>query len=734
MALAKLNHPHIETIYDFGTQDGVDFLVMEYVPGKTLAERILSGALPEKEVIELGIQIASGLEEAHERGIVHRDLKPANIAVTAKGYAKILDFGLARLLRPVEVGTTEVVSNSQSPAGTVPYMPPEQLRGERVDGRADIYTIGAVLYEMATGFRVFREELASRLIDAILRQPVVPPRALNPRISQGLETVMLKCLDKDPDRRYQSAKELLVDLRRLQLSSLDVPTPPLARSQRSRRFVYGVAGVLVMVTVLVASNVAGWRDWLLGHPKAPQIRSLAVLPLENRSDDPNQDYFAEGITDELITELAKISALRVISRTSIMRYKSPNRSLPEIARALHVDAVVEGSVQRVGDRVRISARLIQGSTDQQLWGRSYERDARDVLTLQKELATAIADEVQIKLTPNERIRFSQAHPVNPAAHEAYLAGRFQWNKRTEEGLKKSIAYFEQAIANDPEYALAYAGLADAYHLLPELTATTVSDAFPKARTAALKALAIDPSLAEAHSALANIKEDYDWDWKGAEEEYKQAIELGPGQVLAHAWYSNLLLELGRFPEALTQAKTAQQLDPLSVFANDNLSGILYYAGEYDQAAEQCQKTLSIDPMSAQAHRHLAQVYTEKHLYAEAVSELRKAIDLSPGGSEALADLGYVFAISGKKHEALQILRTLQSASDPSPYRIAIVYAGLGERDKALQSLQDAVNRRSPGVVHLTVSPLFRVLQSDYRFQELQTYIGLKAKAGGASHN
>ena len=241
-------------------------------------------------------------------------------------------------------------------------------------------------------------------------------------------------------------------------------------------------------------------------------------------------------------------------------------------------------------------------------------------------------------------------------------------------------------------------------------------------------------MAEAHSALANIKEDYDWDWKGAEEEYKQAIELGPGQVLAHAWYSNLLLELGRFPEALTQAKTAQQLDPLSVFANDNLSGILYYAGEYDQAAEQCQKTLSIDPMSAQAHRHLAQVYTEKHLYAEAVSELRKAIDLSPGGSEALADLGYVFAISGKKHEALQILRTLQSASDPSPYRIAIVYAGLGERDKALQSLQDAVNRRSPGVVHLTVSPLFRVLQSDYRFQELQTYIGLKAKAGGASHN
>ncbi len=735
LALAKLNHPNIATVYDFGTQDGLDFLVMEYVPGKSLADRLVGGTLPEKEVIALGMQIASALEEAHDRGILHRDLKPANIAITAKGSAKVLDFGLAKLLHPVEEETAEVFTGPQAAAGTLPYMSPEQLKGEPVDSRADIYAIGAVLYEMATIRRAFREESTSQLIGAILHQPPVSPRAFNPRLSPELEAIILKCLDKDPGRRYQSAKELLVDLRRLQpvsSGSTALPPPPRVWSRARKWITYGTAAMLALAAGLAAMNVEGFRDRLLGSFQAPQIRSLAVLPLENPSHDPDQDYFADGMTDELITELAKISALKVISRTSIMRYKAPSRSLPEIARALHVDAVVEGSVQRVGDRVRINARLIKASTDQQLWGRSYEKDARDILTLQREVARAIAGEVQIKLTPKEQARLSKARHINPEAHEAYLAGRFYWNKRTEEGLKKSIAYFEQAIATDPGYALAYAGLADSYHLLPELTTASVSDAFPKARTAALKAMEIDDSLAEAHSALANIKEDYDWDWKGAEAEYRRAIELSPGQALAHTWYSNLLLELGRFPEALAEARIAQQLDPLSAFANDNLSGILYYAGEYDQAIEQCRKTLDIDPTSPQAHRHLAQVYTQRQLYAEAVSELRKAIDLSPRGTEALAELGYVFAISGKKHEAQRILLALESGSDSSPYRLAIVYTGLGESDKALRSLQEAVNHRSPGVVHLKISPLFQGLRSDQRFQELQTYIGLASGPSGGS--
>ena len=730
MALAKLNHPNIETVYEFGTQDGMDFLVMEYVPGKTLADRLTRGTLPEKEVIALGIQIAAALEEAHERGIVHRDLKPANIAITAKGRAKILDFGLAKLLQPVSEGTTEFFTDSQAAAGTLPYMPPEQLMGDPVDARADIYTIGAVLYEMATDRRAFPEVLTSRLMDAILHQPPVTPRALNPRMSTALETIILKCLDKDPDRRYQSARELLVDLQRLESSSSSYPPPPTPSvwGRVARMTAYGAAGLLTLALGLMAMNVGGLRDRLMGRTRPAQIRSIAVLPLGNLSGDPREDYFADGMTEALITELAQIGGLRVISRTSVMVYKGAKKSLPQIARELQVDAVVDGSVQRSGDKVRINAELIEASTDRHLWAKSYERDLRDILTLQSAVARAITDEVQIKLTPQEQARLVKSRQVNPEAFEAYLAGRFYWNKRTAEGLEKSITYFQRAISKDPNYALAYAGLADSYHVLPELSAIPVEVAFPKARSAALKALAIDDSLGEAHSALANVKEDYDWDWKGAEEEYKRAIQLSPGQVLAHASYSNLLLELGRLPEALSEARVAQQLDPLSAMANDNLSAVLYYAGQYNQAVEQCRKTLDIDPLSPQAHRHLGQVYVQKQLYGQAVSELKKAMELSGGSTEATAELGYVFGVSGKKDDARHVLLELKSATDASAYRLAIVYVGLAEKEKALEALKEAVNRRSPGVVHLKVSPLFQELRSDERFQELLIYMGLTDRA------
>jgi serine/threonine-protein kinase len=732
MTLAKVNHPNIETVYEFGTQDGMDFLVMEYVPGKTLADRLAGGMLPEKEVVVLGMQIAAALEEAHERGIVHRDLKPANIAITEKGRAKVLDFGLAVLLRPVDEGTTETFSDSQA-AGTLPYMPPEQLTGEPVDARADIYAIGAVLYEMATGRRAFQEEQPSRLIDAILHQPPVTPRARNSRISTELEAIILKCLDKDLDRRYQSATELLVDLRRLSSPSSAYALPPPQSSvwRRSAKLIgYGVPGLLLLAVGLTAMNVGGLRDLVMSRARPAQIRSIAVLPLGNLSSDPREDYFADGVTEALITELAQIAGLRVISRTSVMVYKGAKKPLPQIARELHVDAIVDGSVQRSGDKVRINAELIEASTDRHLWAKSYERDLRDILTVQSAVAKAIADEVQIKLTPQEQARLAKSRQVNPEALEAYLAGRFYWNKRTAEGLEKSIAYFQRAITKDPNYALAYAGLAVSYHVLSELSVVPVEEAFPKARSAALKALEIDDSLGEAHSALANVKEDYDWDWKGAEEEYKRALELNPGQVLAHVSYSNLLFELGRLPEALSEASVAQQLDPLSAIANDNLSAVLYYSGQYDQAAEQCRKTLDIDPLSPQAHRHLGQVYVQKQFYGEAVSELKKAMELSHGSTEALAELGYVFAVSGKKDDARHVLLELKSATHASPYRLAIVYAGLAEKENALEALNEAVRRRSPGVVHLKVSPVFQDLRSDERFQELLIYMGLTDRASG----
>jgi eukaryotic-like serine/threonine-protein kinase len=734
LALAKLSHPNIETIYEFDTQDGIDFLVMEYVPGNTLAERLGSGALPEKEVIALGMQIVAALEQAHERGIVHRDLKPRNIAITERGQAKVLDFGLAKLLPKInELTASDTLTDTQAGAGTLPYMPPEQLQGESVDARADIYTIGAVLYEMATDRRAFPEALPSRVINAILHHPPVPPRALNSRISPELERIILKCLDKDPARRFQSAKELLIDLSRLdgaESKRLALQPPPFQPNRTRRLVAYSLTVLLAIPAALIALNLHGWRDNLMGRPRPAQIRSLAVLPFENLSGDPEQDYFADGMTDALINDLGQIRALRVISRTSVMSYKGAKRSLPDIAHQLHVEAVVEGSVRRNENKVQINVQLVQASSDVQLWGRSYEQDLRDILTLQNAAARAIADEIQIKLTPQEEAQLSRNDQVDPIAHEAYLTGRFYWNKRTPQGLEKSIDYFEQAVARDPRYAIAYAALADSYRLLPELTAVPANEAFPRARTAALKALALDNSLAEAHSALANVKEDFDWDWKGAEEEYRRAIEINPGYANAHAWYSNLLLELGRLPEAIVEAKLAQQLDPLSAFANDNLAAILYYAGEYDQSIEQCMRTLELDPASHRAHRHLGQIYIQKRMYEDAVSELRKAIELSPGSGEALADLGYAFGAWGKTDEAKKILLELQDSSQRghvSPYHLAIVYIGLGEKEFALQSLRKAVDDRSQGVVHLKVSPFFQELQSDPRFQDLLSYTGLSGE-------
>src|SRR5579859_537751 len=738
LALAKLSHPNIETIYEFDTQDGIDFLVMEYVPGKTLADRLAGGALPEKEVVALGMQIAAAIEEAHRRGIVHRDLKPRNIAITERGQAKVLDFGLAKLLPQVNELTSDTLSDTQAGAGTLPYMAPEQLQGEPVDARADIYTIGAVLYEMATDIRAFPDELPSRVIDAVLHHPPVPPRALNSRISPELERIILKCLDKDPGRRFQSAKELLVDLQRLgTTSTAQDPSAPLRPTptpwkRAAKLATYGSAALLAVAIVLIAVNIGGWRDRLLALSRPSQIRSLAVLPLENRSGDPEQDFFADGMTDELISELAKISGIRVISRTSVMRFKNSKLLLPQIAKSLKVDAVVEGSVQRVGDRVRIKASLVYAGTDRELWTQSYDENVRDVLTLESVVAEAIADEIQVQLTPQEVARLSRPRTENPQAHEAYLMGRYYWNKRTADGVLKSIAYLEQAIAKDPEYAIAYAALADSYHVLPELTSVTAAEAFPKARTAALKALELDNSLAEAHTALASIKEDYDWDWIGAEEGYKRAIELSPGDMLAHAWYSNLLLELGRYPEALAQARIAQQLDPLSVLANDNLSAILFYAGENDPSIDQCRKTLEIDPTSSQAHRHLAQAYAQKQLYSEAISELKKAIELSNGSAAARSELGYVFGISGNTEEARRILLQLKSGADVSPYHLAIVYMGLKESDKALEALDEAVKRRSPGVVHLKIARQFQDLRKDQRFERMLIDIGLESGAGKES--
>jgi serine/threonine-protein kinase len=730
LALAKLSHPNIETIYEFDTQDGIDFLVMEYVPGKTLAERLGNGALPEKEVVALGMQIAAAMEEAHSRGIVHRDLKPRNIAITERGQAKVLDFGLAKLLPKVnEVTAADTVTDTQAGAGTLPYMPPEQLQGDSVDARADIYTIGAVLYEMATDKRAFPEELPSRVIDAILHYPPVAPRALNPRISPDLERIILKCLDKDPSQRFQSAKELLVDLRRLGTTSTAtahntlVPPASDALKRATRLAAYAVAGLLAFAVLMTGLNVAGWRDRLMGRPRPALIRSLAVLPLENRSHDPEQDYFADGMTDELITELAKLNAVRVISRASVMRFKNTDKSLPEIASSLNVDAVVEGSVQRVADRVNINARLLQPRTGQVLWAGSYERDLSDVLGLQHEVAEAVAGSIEANLVPAPASRKLRA--VDPAAHEAYLKGLYYWNKRTPEGMKKALQYFQQAIDKDPDYALAYAGLSYTYAFAPELGMSS-EIAKDKQKAAALKAVALDDSLPEAHTSLAAAFED-EWNWGNAEFQYKRAIELNPNYATARHWHSIYLSTLSRHEEAIAEAKRALELDPLSLIIQANLGGRYLRASRYADAIQECQKALDMDSSFVIGHDCVGFAFLQTGRPQEAIAEFQSAVAISKGDPESLSALGHAWAVLGQPEEAEKVVQQLESsgASEYLPtYYVAIVEAGLGHKKEALSWLERAYQNRSAQLPSANTEPMLSSLRPDPQFRNLMRLVGL----------
>ena len=545
LALSKLNHPHIATVYDFDTQDGVDFLVMEYVAGATLAKRITDGALPEKEVAQLGIQIAATLEEAQEQGVVHRDLKPGNVMVTPKGQAKVLDFGLAKLVRPLgDTAATMSMTETPAAAGTLPYMPPEQLQGKPVDVRTDLYALGAVLYEMGTGQRAFPERESHRLITAILHQTPQPPRALNREVSAGLESIIPKALEKDPERRYQSARELRVDLERL-----SGPEPFLATPRQpgmTRRQLVALAGValVALLSVPLGLNVGGLRDRLLGTAPAPRIESIAVLPLANLSGDPEQDYFAAGMHEALITDLAKLGGFkRVIARSSVMRYQDTDKPLPQIARELNVDAVITGSVLRSGDRVRITAQLINAATQELLWADRYERELRDVLSLQNEIVAAIAREIQLQLTPQEQARLAIARTVNPEAYEDYLQGQFHWYKQSPQGFETALQYFELALEKDPNYTLAYTGIAAVWGSRHQHGLGPTREAGPRAKAAALKALELDSTLAEVQHRLAAVRVWTDWDWEGGEAEFRRALEINPNYAGAHSAYSHLLTRI-----------------------------------------------------------------------------------------------------------------------------------------------------------------------------------------------
>jgi len=698
LSLAKMIHPNITTVHDFDTQDGIDFLVMEYIPGATLSDKISAGPLDEEEVIRLGAQLAQGMSAAHQQGLVHRDLKPGNLRVTPDNRLKVLDFGLAKLLRPEAepVGNSSKTVVAPEDAGTLPYMSPEQLRGQTTDARADIFAMGAVLYEMATGKRPFPEINRPRLIDSILNRTPEPPSKFHQTISPALDRTIMKALEKDPTRRYQSAQELLTDLERVKMSS-----SALRADLRRRR------------------------------PSAPgRIRSVAVLPLENLSGDRSEDYFADGMTDALISSLAKIAALRVISRTSVMVYKGARKPLPAIASELNVDAVVEGSVLRAAQRVRVTAQLVHASTDRHLWSESYERDMTDILGLQSDVAQAIAGSIQLKLSPKQKAGLKKkTAPLSPAAYEAYLKGRYHWNKRNSEGLERAIHFFHEAIQHDPKCAPAFAGLADSFALLGTVPydAMPPREAMPKAKDAAVKALLVDETLAEAHASLAYILLSYDWDFESAEKEFKRAIAINPGYATAHQWYALFLAAMGRSEQAIAEIKCAQDYDPLSVVINTTAALVYNFARQFDQAIEQCQKVFEVYPGFPLAHFERGRAYEQKGMLEEALAEHQSAKTISSDTPQTVTAVGHALALLDRRDKALKVVDALLEMGKrkyvPAIY-LAGIFAALNDHDQAISWLEKAYQDRSDYLVYLRREPTFDSLHADPRFQNLARRIGL----------
>jgi len=734
-AASALDHPNICTIYEIGEHNGQPFIAMQYLEGLTLKEAIGGRPLKTPELLDLAQQLALALEAAHAKDIVHRDLKPANIFVTAEGRLKVLDFGLAKLLpRAEDVTASATLTQAGAAPGTLPYMAPEQLRGQPVDARTDIYALGCVLYEMATGRRPFRAELATELSSDILNKTPAPPVRLNPDLPAKLEDIILKCLEKDPENRYQSAKELTVDLRRLAAPASAVPHAPspaapaagtvatLLRSAQ-RPLPLGLGVILVLLVLLLAFNVGGMRERLFGAA-APNIDSIAVLPLENLSRDPEQEYFADGMTEALITELSKISALKVISRTSAMQYKGVKKPMPQIARELGVNGLIEGSVVREGDQVRITVQLIHGPTDKHLWAESYQRELRGILALQSEVARVIAREIQVELTPQEGARLARSRRVDPRAYEAYLRGLYLWNTRTPEGLNKSLEYFRQALEIDPSYALAYVGLADAYFILGDNGFVSPEASFPPARAAARKALELNEDLGEAYATLAGVTHQYDWDFAEAEKQYQKAVELSPNYASAHHWYGIYLAAMGRREEGLAEVKRARELDPLSIRINANVGRLLAFTGRYDQAIEQLRETAVTDPTPAsRTELMFVCIYAGRNEEASSVhQEMMQARGATPEAIAAARRAYEAEGINSVLRANLEGLkRWFESGARVRPVRLARHYALLNEKEEALKWLETAYEQRDADLVKAespNLDPAFNSLRSDPRFQDL----------------
>ncbi|MGI9069592.1 MAG: protein kinase domain-containing protein [Pyrinomonadaceae bacterium] len=769
-AASALNHPNILTIHEIGQADATRFIATEFIDGETLRQHMAAAQLNLNETLDIAIQIASALEVAHEAGITHRDIKPENIMLRRRdSIVKVLDFGLAKLTAPessefdAEAATKAFFKTDPGTVvGTAIYMSPEQARGIPVDGRTDLFSLGVVLYEMVASHVPFAGSSANEVISAILSKEQPAPLArFAHNVPDRLEEIVTKALTKDREERYQTAKDLLIDLKRLkQKLEIDVaiersvapkvlglppsgarvtdakssppetgtpnPHPTNSAQYSITEIKRHKLGALSVLGVIVAAAVIGlWFFFQAGNAQAP-IESIAVLPFINDSGNSELEYLSDGLTESLITSLSQLPRLSVKARSSVFRYKGKDAPPQQVGKELNVQAILNGRVVQRGNDLMLHIELFDVATETALWSGDYNRSMASLVSLPSEIARDVSSKLRLTLSGADEQKLAKNYTANAEAYQLYLKGRFHLLKVTPPETQKGISYFQQAIEIDPSYALAYVGLADAYRSLPLVGEMPSTEYMPKAKATAQKAIEIDDTLAEAHASLGFIIFWYDWDWNEAENQYKRALELNPNSADTHVVYAHLLSNTGRHAEALGEAKRARELDPLNLRINALEGQFLLHAGQTDEALARLQKTFELDPNFYIAHMFASSAYIEKGMFAEAAAEARKTRELSGISSYATAFLGYALAKSGKQAEARAVLEELLKLLTEryvSPYNIGLIYNGLNERDETLAWLERGFEKRDPRMVFLKVEPKWNNLRADPRFQDLLRRVG-----------